>query len=169
MIKCDPTIIRFRISLSLFIVGLIASGVTAFPLLIELQTLVNLFGIDRGTSAFPIPELAAWLVTVRDGLASTYANYPWIAYGTDWLALGHIVIALFFIRPLICPRESRCNLITGLVACLLVLPLALICGPIRGIPFGWRLIDCSFGFFGAIPLFYCLHLLKAIEREGRTD
>ena len=39
-----------------------------------------------------------------------------------------------------------------LIACAGVIPLALICGAIRGIPFYWRLIDCSFGIFGLIPL-----------------
>ena len=39
-----------------------------------------------------------------------------------------------------------------MIACAGVIPLALICGPIRGIPFGWSLIDMSFGVFGALPL-----------------
>jgi len=35
---------------------------------------------------------------------------------------------------------------------LLVIPYAFIFGAIRGIPFWWRLIDCSFGVFGIIPV-----------------
>jgi hypothetical protein len=35
---------------------------------------------------------------------------------------------------------------------MLVVPLALVCGPLRGIPFYWQLIDCSFGVLGIIPL-----------------
>ena len=31
---------------------------------------------------------------VRDALNDTYSRYPFIAYGTDWLAFGHFVIAL---------------------------------------------------------------------------
>jgi hypothetical protein len=42
-------------------------------------------------------------------------------------------------------------------------PLALICGPIRGIPFYWQLIDCSFGFFGMIPLLLCLRDVGRLE------
>lgn len=38
------------------------------------------------------------------------------------------------------------------IACLLILPLAFIAGYFRGIPFGWQLIDCSFGIVGCIPL-----------------
>jgi hypothetical protein len=44
-----------------------------------------------------------------------------------------------------------------------VIPLALICGSIRGIPFYWRLIDGSFGVIGLIPLIYCLRQLKLVE------
>jgi hypothetical protein len=95
---------------------------------------------------------------VRNGLRAIYAAYPWYAYGTDWLAFGHIVIAMFFIGPWRNPVANAWVLKVGLVACAGVIPLALICGPIRGIPFYWRLIDCSFGFFGALPLIYCLKL-----------
>lgn len=153
-------LLRFRIALSLFIAGLVLSGVTAFPLLHEMRLLCNLVGAD--TTATP-SSLTFWILTVRNGLEHTYAHYPWIAYGTDWLAFGHLVIAGFFIGPLIHPTASRATLYTGVVACVAVIPLALICGPIRGIPFYWRLIDCSFGVIGVVPLIYCLRLVKRIE------
>ena len=66
--------------------------------------------------------------------------------GTDWLAFGHLVIALFFVGPWRHPVANAWVLKAGLVACAGVIPLALICGPLRGIPFYWRLIDCSFVF-----------------------
>jgi hypothetical protein len=52
-----------------------------------------------------------------------------------------------------------------LICCLLVIPLALICGAIRGIPFWWRLIDCSFGVVGAVPLIYCLKVIGRYETK----
>jgi hypothetical protein len=52
----------------------------------------------------------------------------------------------------------------GLIACVLVPMLALVCGPLRGIPFYWRLIDCSFGVIGAFPLLYCLKLTRDLEK-----
>lgn len=58
------------------------------------------------------------------------------------------------------PFDDRGVLYIGLVACAGVILVALICGPIRGIPFFWTLIDCSFGVLGAIPLFYCLSLTQ---------
>lgn len=149
----------------MFIAGLVLSGVTAFPLLHELRLLCHL--LDAGSTASPdgATGLTFWILTVRNGLEHTYADYPWIAYGTDWLAFGHLVIAAFFIGPFINPLSSRATLYTGIAACLAVIPLALICGPIRGIPFYWRLIDCSFGVIGMIPLIYCLRLIKRIEKE----
>ena len=104
---------------------------------------------------------------MRDGLDATYAAYPFIAYGTDWLAFGHLIIALFFIGPMIDPVRNVFVLRAGLWACALVLPLALICGPIRGIPVFWRLIDCSFGVLGAPLLWYCLRLTRLLT--ARSD
>ena len=52
-----------------------------------------------------------------------------------------------------------------MIACVAILPLAFICGPIRQIPFYWRLIDCSFGVFGIIPLLLCMKYIKALEKE----
>lgn len=158
--KTTSPLFRFRAILSLFIAGLALSGVTAFPLLHELRLLAHLLGADTAAAH---NGLTFWILTVRDGLEHTYAAFPWIAYGTDWLAFGHLVIAGFFIGPLINPASSRATLCTGIVACVAVIPLALICGPIRGIPLYWRLIDCSFGVIGVVPLLYCLALLKRLE------
>jgi hypothetical protein len=107
--------------------------------------------------------LEFWILTVRFGLEDMYGRYPWIAYGTDWLAFGHIAIALFFIDPWLRPSGSGPVLLAGIAACMLVIPLAFVCGAVRGIPFYWRLIDCSFGVFGAMPLIYCLKLLRHLE------
>lgn len=162
----SSSLFRFRVVLSLFIAGIVLSGVTAFPLLHELRLLATLLGADSGTISESTTGLTSWVLIVRNGLEDTYAHYPWIAYGTDWLAFGHLVIAAFFIGPLIHPASSRATLYTGVVACVAVIPLAMVCGPIRGIPFYWRLIDCSFGLIGVIPLIYCLKLLKRMERAN---
>jgi hypothetical protein len=59
--------------------------------------------------------------------------------------------------------RNRWVLEFGLIACAGVIPLALIAGPVRGIPFYWRLGDCSFGVIGAIPLAIALKTVKRIE------
>lgn len=158
------TLFQIRCSVSFFILGLALSGITAFPLLHELNLLCTLLGVGD----VPVPEghtgLVWWILRVRQGLRETDAAYPFLAYGTDWLAFGHLVIALFFIGPWIDPVRNRWCLHAGLIACAGVIPLALICGPLRGIPFYWRCIDCSFGVFGCLPLWIVLRLTDRLER-----
>ena len=144
---------RFRVCMGVIIIGLVLSGVTAFPLLAELEWLAHWLGPPdpQGQGAFH--GLQDWITRVRDGLRAMYATHPWIAYGTDWLAFGHLVIALFFVGPLLHPtRDHRATLAAGIAACVGVIPLAFIAGHVRGIPWGWRLIDCAFGVVGIVPL-----------------
>ncbi len=159
----DAVLRRYRLVLGAFIIALVLSGVTAFPLLHELELLAQILGIPADAAPASQSGLQFWIATVREGLRATHAAYPWLAYGTDWLAFGHITIALFFLGAWRGPVANAWVLKTGLVACAGVIPLALICGPIRGIPFYWRLIDCSFGVFGALPLLYCLHLTRRMR------
>lgn len=156
-------ITKHRLVLGFFIAGLILSGITAFPLAWELQMLTHMFGIDSSAPSATNTGVSFWLATVDRGLHQTYAVYPWIAYGTDWLAFAHIAIAVYFVGPWINPVKNEWVLHAGLIGCLLILPLALICGPLRGIPLYWRLLDCSFGVFGAVPLLYCLRLTRQIK------
>ena len=151
--------------MTVFILGLLVSGITAFPLLAEMRLLAKWLGVGDAVSPVGHSGLEFWILTVRSGLEDMYARYPWIAYGTDWLAFGHITIALFFFDPLIRPSESRSVLYAGIAACILLVPLALVCGAIRGIPFYWRLIDCSFGILGVVPLIYCVRLLPHLGSE----
>lgn len=151
---------RCRAALALFILGLVLSGLTAFPLLLEMRLLSRVLAIPPAAVPADHTGLRFWIASVRLGLEVSYGRFPWLAYGTDWLAFAHIVIAVFFIGPLIDPARNRWVLIAGLISCLLVIPLALIAGGYRGIPVIWRLLDCSFGVFGAIPLIYCLRLSR---------
>ena len=153
---------KIRWALGLFIVGLVLSGITAFPLQRELEWFTQFLGVEAARDA--TTSFEQWIVTVRDGLTETYAKYPWMGYGTDWLAFAHLVIALFFIAPWKDPVRNVAAIRAGVAACILVIPLALICGEVRQIPFGWRLIDCSFGIIGLLPLLYVLKLVKHVEK-----
>ena len=158
---------RFRIVIALVIIGLVVSGATAFPLLTELNLLSAIFtGNSTDLNPANYSGLTAWILKVREGLDVTYAAYPFIAYGTDWLAFGHIVISMFFILPFRDPVRYRGVLHIGVVACILIVPLAMICGPIRGIPFYWQLIDCAFGIFCIFPLLYAIRLSHRLEKSG---
>ena len=150
---------RIRFWLGVVIAALLVSGVTAFPLETELGWIV------RNISWVQLPGLVAWLNHVHDGLAATNHTYPFLAYGTDWLAFAHIVLAILFIGPWRDPVRNKWVVQFGLIACVGVLILALIAGPIRGIPFYWRMIDCSFGVIGAIPLLLCLKSIAELEQQ----
>ena len=148
------------------ILGLVVSGLTAFPLLHELNFLSRLLvGVDGDLSPVAHDGLTSWVLKVREGLEVTYGNYPFIAYGTDWLAFGHLMIALFFIPVLADPVRYRANMVVGVAASLLIIPLAFICGHIREIPIAWRLIDCSFGLLCLIPLVIAIRLSRRLEYD----
>jgi hypothetical protein len=159
-------LLRIRIWIVLFIVGLILSGITAFPLQSETGMLNRMFAVVPSAPPGGEPALHSWLRRVHEGIAQTNHNYPFMAYGTDWLAFAHVVIAIAFLGPLHNPVRNKWVFVFGVIACLGVLPLALIAGPIRGIPFYWRLIDCSFGVIGAVPLLICLRYVDQIEKIG---
>lgn len=146
-----------------FMLALVVSGVTAFPLLEELTLGSSI--LHASPLVDWMPALVDWIDTVRDGLAVTYASYPWLAYGTDWLAFAHLVIAVAFIGPYRDPIRNVWVIHWGMIACVGVIPLALIAGTIRGLPWGWMLVDMSFGVFGIIPLIIILRLTRRLERE----
>src|SRR5580700_8941322 len=108
--------LRLRIKLLtwLFITGLVLSGATAIPLQGEVNLLANLLGSDSQSS-----EVVQWLLRVRDALAQTQSAYPFLFYGTDWLAFGHFVIAIAFIGALRDPVRNRWLFDFGLIACVL--------------------------------------------------
>jgi hypothetical protein len=163
----EKILTRFRLIIGFVIFGLIVSGVTAFPLLTEMNFLASILtGGANDLNPENYHGLTAWILTIREGLEVTYNKYPFIAYGTDWLAFGHIVIAMFFILPYRDPVRYVGVLHIGVAASIMVIPLALICGPIRGIPFYWQLIDCSFGIICIIPLLYAIKLSKRIEAKN---
>ena len=157
---------RIRLLLGLFIFCLVASGLTAFPLVWETRLLAAWFG-EGSRTAVEFPALAWWLAYVHEGLDASYGSYPFLAYGTDWLAFAHLVIAIAFLGPLKDPVKNIWVVEFGMIACVLVIPLALACGAIRGIPLYWRLIDCSFGVFGLIPLVIVWRMTRRLVAEER--
>jgi hypothetical protein len=151
-------LLRIRVALTIFIFGLLLSGATAFPLETEVTWLA------KQTAAYPDSALNHWFVTVRDALVTTNGHYSFLAYGTDWLGFAHIVLAIAFLGPWRDPIKNIWMIEFGMVACVLVVPFAFIAGGVRGIPLGWRLVDCSFGILGIIPLLYCWSQIKRMKQ-----
>lgn len=148
---------KIRIWIILFIIALVLSGITAFPIEIQLNFAVNHMSF--------LPDfLFDWINEIYQAVVATNASFPFLAYGTDWLAFAHIVIGVAFIGPLRDPVKNIWVIQFGMIACVMVIPLALIAGYIREIPFFWRMIDCSFGVFGIIPLYIVYRHIKKLEQ-----
>lgn len=148
---------KVRALVGFFIAGLVLSGATAIPVLAELRAILTLVGNEsQGT-------IAPWLHQVYIALEATDAQYPFLAYGYDWLAFGHFVIALAFVGAWRDPVKNIWLFEFGMLACVAVIPYALIFGAFRGIPFLWRLIDCSFGVLGFWPLWYARRLTLKVD------
>ncbi len=150
---------KIRLLIVFFIIALILSGVTAFPVETELQWLQQ--------HPSMVPSFAEiWLKDVYVALVETNAKYPMLAYGFDWLAFAHIVIAMAFIGPLKDPVKNKWIIDWAILACLAVIPLAFIAGAIRHIPLFHILIDCSFGVIGLIPLLICRRWIRQLENQN---
>ena len=152
---------RIRRWLIFFIIALVLSGVTAFALETEMRWLVTGWPLGRSGALY------GWVFRVYVSLRDINGRYPFLAYGYDWLAFAHLVIAVAFIGPLRDPVRNKWVIEFGMIACLMVFPLAFIAGAIRGIPVYWRLIDCSFGVIGLVPLSGCYRAVEALERLRR--
>ena len=159
--------LRRRVAWCAWIVmgGLVLSGVTAIPLAPELDVLARIVGAANLSSEQAGSGFVRWVLIVRDGLHVTYARYPFIAYGTDWLAFAHIVLAIAFLGAWRHPLRNLWLFRFGMIACGLVVPWALIFGELRGIPVGWRLIDCAFGVVGFIPCWIAFRSAKELEQR----
>jgi len=155
----NPTdLTRVRRTTVVFIFFLVLSGLTAFPILTELDFLV------KHLSVFP-DFLQTWIMELHVLLGRT----PQVAlYGTDWLAFAHLVIATFFIGVYIDPVKNKFIVQTGMIACVAIFPVAFICGPIRSIPFFHILIDCSFGVLALVPLGMIYKRIRHAERQMRV-
>ncbi len=152
---------RIRVLLCIFLFCLVVSGLTAFPLTWETRILHSMIG--EGTAIEPyFPNVSRWITRISIGVQDTDEKYPLMAYGIDWLGFAHLVIALAFYGPIKEPVKNIWVIEFGMTACILVIPLALICGQIRAIPLLWRVIDCSFGIIGIIPLLLIRKDIKAL-------
>lgn len=151
----EQTLKRIKWLTWLFIIGLVVSGVTAIPLRGELDLAAKWLGGTDLVHQARSTGFALWIYKVREAVHNTDFLYPFMAYGTDWLAFGHFVIAIAFVGALRDPVRNRWLYQFGMIACALVIPYAMIMGGVRGIPVGWRLIDCSFGVLGFAPLWLC--------------
>lgn len=149
--------------LLLFMIALFVSGVTAIPVDAQLRFLLN--------HTAKLPALYPWIERVALAYREVATAHPFLLYGYDWLAFAHFVLAILFIGPYKDPVKNIWVVQFGLIACVLVIPFAFVAGHFRGIPFGWRLIDCSFGVVGFTLLWNIrsrIHKLQPIHHPIKT-
>jgi hypothetical protein len=112
------TIRAIRVWLVIFIVCLALAGITAFPLVTELNLasgVLHSLGVQH-----VLPSFVAWIDRVHAGVDATNARYPFIFYGTDWLAFAHLMIAVAFIGAFRDPVRN-----------VWIIPLIIVCRLIR--------------------------------------
>ena len=151
----DKQIRLIRGLLLFFMISLFLSGLTAIPVDTELELLLPLFSPDT--------QMYYWLEKVLTAYKEVKEIHPFLLYGYDWLAFAHFILAILFIGPYRDPVKNIWVIEFGMIACTLILPLALIAGYFRGIPIGWQMIDCSFAVFGFYPLWICYTKTKQIS------
>ena len=143
------------------IVGLVAIAIIAFPVVTNIQWLDSIAG-NTSSIAHVTPKLANWISEATFAVVDTDSKYPFLFYMSDWMVFGHIIIALFFIGPFRDPVKNIWVIQVGLAACILVIPMALIAGSIRGIPFFWQLVDCGFALICFPPMYLAWRWTKQL-------
>jgi hypothetical protein len=137
---------------------LFLSGFTAIPVAAELKWLIQYL---------PSKSVPALLFkNVLDGYLDVQEKYEFLLYGYDWLAFAHFVLAILFIGPYRKPVQNIWVIQFGLIACVLVIPFALVAGYFRGLPLWWRIGDCAFGIIGFAVLWPCY---KKVLRISSTS
>ena len=145
-----------RIWLGLMMGVLVGSAISTIPLQLQIE-----FVLDKMPSNNAVYE---WLQMIATSLGEAYQNFPFLFYGLDWLLFAHVVIALVFIGPYREPVKNKWVVQWAMLVCVLIIPTALIAGHFREIPFAWRLIDCSFGIIGLLPLWLTIRHIKKLEQ-----
>jgi hypothetical protein len=146
---------RIRLCLWIVTAGLFISGITAFPLETELSWLAA----ASGNSGM----FHNWLVQVHNAVHNVNLRYPYLSYGTDWLAFAHLMLAVLFAGAVKDPVRNKWVTEFGIIAAICIFPLAIIAGGARQVPFFWRLIDCSFGVVTLAVLLPCYRMIRKLS------
>jgi hypothetical protein len=116
--KRNKNIQVVRILLLLFMIILFLSGLTAIPIGAELSFLLSITPADT--------QLSFWLQKVLTAYQNTKNETPFLLYGYDWLAFAHFILAILFIGPYRDPVKNIWVIEFGMIARVLILPLAFI-------------------------------------------
>lgn len=150
---------QIKILLVIYVTALAVSGFTAMIAPEGIRYLVDHVPPTWNT-------VHSWLMYVHIQIQS---SPKFLLYGYDWLAFAHYVIALIFWGVWKEPVKNKWVVEWAMIASLLIFPLAFGMGYLRGIPFWWQLIDCSFGVGSIIPLLMIHRRIRIVEREEKLE
>jgi hypothetical protein len=154
----DPSLRRPRILMAIVAFGLFVSAVTIWPWDIELTWALAILDAIGGPQI-----LAETLQSILDDMRRLRDEGSFVLYVADWLAYAHLVLTALFLMAMRDPVRNILVVRFGILCCLTVPILAIICIPIRGIPLFWIFIDSSFAL-AAIPLWIAYRDLRKLER-----
>lgn len=161
-LNCNGRSLRLiRRWLTVFIVILILSGLSVFPIVTASDWLTSLFP--------PGDAMGNWFDRLNQGIRVVDDKYPFIFYGYDWMAFAHFLFAILYVGAWRDPVKNQWLIEFGMIACILIIPSAFIGGHFRGIPLWWQLIDCSFGILGLIVLSICNGQVYQLIRAQREN
>ncbi|MCK5127447.1 MAG: hypothetical protein KAR42_14420 [candidate division Zixibacteria bacterium] len=153
---------RAKFMLWIIVFGLLVSAVTIWPAISELKFAVQLVWGDSQ----PVSVLHSFIIQAIEGLEKTQTKYLFMLYAHDWLAFAHIVLAILFAGAIRNPVKNIWIVQCGLIMCMLVPVLAIICIPLRGLPWVWFWVDFTFALLAGLPLWIALRDIRRAEKQG---
>ncbi|MBA2422277.1 MAG: hypothetical protein H0V61_03530 [Chitinophagales bacterium] len=153
---------KIRFALLITIIGLLFSGLSAFPLQAELDFALQFSHL--------LPTfLVDWFNEVKVAITETAEKYPLVLYGYDWLGFAHFLIAFAFIGPLRDPIKNQWVVEWGMISSALTIAMSLVVEPMRNIPLFWSLIDATIGAGAFLILWLCNHWINQLRRSSNRS
>ncbi len=151
------------------VLGLFLNGIAAIPLQTQVDAAARVMKVEHLNPDQAASSFTKWLLVVRDALHYNNTKFPFVAYGTDWLGFALIVMAVAFFGCVQHPLRNAWLFRVGMIASVMLIPWALIVGEVRGVPLGWRLIDCAFGVVGFVPCLLAWRASRDLEELLRAE
>ncbi|MHC4060125.1 MAG: hypothetical protein ACYSUC_00835 [Planctomycetota bacterium] len=109
------------------------------------------------------PSVTYWVTLIQEASIETKEKYPFMLYGTGWVGFAHLVMVIACLGPLRDPVKNIWVLQFGLIGCILMIPMTLITGVVRSLPWFWQLFDCAIGLTGAIVFLICYRCARQMQ------
>ena len=155
---------RVRFLVFVFIVLLILGGLSAF-FIVETANIAQQLSGKGSFIGERLPSVAEWVSKIHDAIAETAEKHPFMFYGTDWVGFSHFMMVIACIGVLREPVRNIWVIQFALIGCILMIPMTLVIGAARDLPWFWQLFDCGIGAVGAILFFICYRYVRRLERS----